>query len=487
MQTSTTLIELSDEQRDKALKRFQIIRPFLEDGISLREAIGTQDITLRTARHWVKQYRQYGLQGLARKPRSDQGSHRQFSPELVQLIEGLALQKPRLSLAAIHRRVVEVTTGQGKPIPSYSSVYRFVQRLEPALVVLAHEGRRAYQETFDLLHRHEAKTPNEIWQADHTLLDIWIHTEKGGSAKPWLTVVLDDYSRSIAGYFLSFSAPSAWQTALSLHQAIWYKAIADWSVCGIPSVLYTDHGSDFTSHHLEQVCADLKIQLVFSLVGQPRGRGKIERFFETVNQLLLSHLAGYAPAGSTGISPALTLSELNQAFQGFLRAYHYRPHSATGIAPQERWASQGFLPQMPESSEQLDLLLLTVAQSRKVQQDGIRFQGLRYIDATLAAYVGESVVLRYDPRDLAEVRVFHKNRFLCRAICPDLTSETVSLKDIVSARNQRRQELKKQLAERKSLVDALVSVKYKSMQPEQTIPVATDPSPKARLKRYSDS
>jgi transposase InsO family protein len=31
-------------------------------------------------------------------------------------------------------------------------------------------------------------------------------------------------------------------------------------VCGIPQVLYTDHGSDFTSRHIEQVCVDLKIQ-----------------------------------------------------------------------------------------------------------------------------------------------------------------------------------------------------------------------------------
>jgi putative transposase len=49
---------------------------------------------------------------------------------------------------------------------------------------------------------------------------------------------------------------------------------------------------------------------------------------------------------------------------------------------------------MAESLEHLDLLLLTVAKMRKVQTDGVRFQGMRYIDPTLAAYVGESVVLR---------------------------------------------------------------------------------------------
>ena len=82
---------------------------------------------------------------------------------------------------------------------------------------------------------------------------------------------------------------------------------------------------------------------------------------------------------------------------------------------------------MPESLEQLDLLLLTVAKTRKIQPDGVRFQGMRYIDPTLAAYVGETVLLRYDPRDMAEVRLFHQGKFLCRAICPELAGQTVAL------------------------------------------------------------
>ena len=38
---------------------------------------------------------------------------------------------------------------------------------------------------------------------------------------------------------------------------------------------------------------DLKINLMFSKVGVPRGRGKIERFFQTVNQTFLEQLPGY--------------------------------------------------------------------------------------------------------------------------------------------------------------------------------------------------
>ena len=70
---------------------------------------------------------------------------------------------------------------------------------------------------------------------------------------------------------------------------------------------------------------------------------------------------------------------------------------------------------MPDSLDQLDLLLLTVATNRQVRRDGIIFQSHRYMDVALAAYVGEAVVIRYDPRDMAEIRVYHNDRFLCRA------------------------------------------------------------------------
>ena len=102
------------------------------------------------------------------------------------------------------------------------------------------------------------------------------------------------------------------------------------------------------------------------------------------------------------------------------------------MAPVERWAAGAFLPHLPECLEQLDLLLLTVPRTRRVQQDGIHVHGLRYLNTTLAAYVGEEVVIRYDPADLAEIRVFHAGRFLCRAICAELAGEVISLKDLVA-------------------------------------------------------
>jgi putative transposase len=439
---------------------------------------------LRTAQRWVRRYRKEGIAGLARKDRHDKDKPR-FSTSLQQVIEGLALQKPRPSIATVHRKAVEAADKLCERRPSYSLVYALIRKLEPALLTMAHEGTKSYSDRFELVHRREAEAPNTIWQADHSELDILVKDDEGKPRKPWLTIILDDYSRAIARYFLFFSAPSAIQTALALRQAIWRKSQAGWHVCGIPQILYSDHGSDFTSQHIEQVTADLKIRLIFSTVGKPRGRGKIERFFKSLSQVFLSRLPGYGP-GRTGGSAVLTLPELAQELERYLiQEYLVTPHSETGQAPQARWDTGGFLPNMPESLEQLDLLLLTVPKIRRVRPDGIRFMGLRYIDATLAAYVGEDVLLRYDPRDVAEVRVFYQDRFLCRAVCQELAGETVTYREIATARNRRKRELRQTVQDRRRVVDSLWQAKHWGTTKETPADPPPEPAPSpVKLKRY---
>lgn len=68
---------------------------------------------------------------------------------------------------------------------------------------------------------------------------------------------------------------------------------------------------------------------------------------------------------------------------------------------------------------------------------------------TLAAYVGETVTIRYDPRDITEVRVFHRGSFVCRAICPEHAGETITLKDIQTARIKHRKALQTELRQLK--------------------------------------
>ena len=162
---------------------------------------------------------------------------------------------------------------------------------------MAHHDPDVYRDDFELVLRRESAHPNDVWQADHTELDIMVLDETGRPARPWLTVILDDHSRAIPGYTVFLGDPTTAQTALALRQAIWRKPDPGWAVCGVPAVLYSDHGADFTSTHLTRVCADLKVQLIHSAPGRPRGRGKVERLFGTITTELLPTLPGHIPPG----------------------------------------------------------------------------------------------------------------------------------------------------------------------------------------------
>jgi putative transposase len=493
-QDTPPLVALLPSEQSQAMQRYGILQPHLEQGVPLPHLARHQGIALRTLERWLAYYRREGFAGLARHRRRDRGQQRGLQPELKHVIEGLALRRPAPTIALVHRQVQEVAQRNGWPVPNYQRVYRIVKQLDPALLTLAHEGSKMYRTTYDLLYRHEAERSNEIWQADHTLLDIWVRDGSGPLVRPWLTVIMDDYSRAIAGFRLSFQAPSAIQTALTLRQAIWRKSLPHWRIAGIPAVFYSDHGSDFTSDHLVQVSADLNMSLVFSEPGMPRGRGKIERFFRTVNQMLLCGLPGYTPVGKPADHAALACTTFEANLERFiLEQYHQRPHRETGEPPQARWEGSGFLPRCPESLEQLDLLLLTVAKSRKVHPDGIRFQGFRYLDPTLAAYVGEPVIIRYDPLDMAELRIFHNHRFLCRAICAELAGDTIALRDIIRARNRRRRDLRRTLQDHARTVEVLLEAHRGDVSTDEPSRIASlDPTLEAtperietpRLKRY---
>ncbi len=469
-----------------ALARFSRIRPHLEEGRPLLAVCRETGLADRTGRRWRRLYLDHGLSGLVRKPRRDGGSVRAMSPDLVKFAEGLALRRPAPSVREITRVVGEAAAQRGVAPPSYRTVARVVGAMSPALVSLAHDGPKAYGHRYDLVHRREADRPNALWQADHTQIDLWAEKDPGKRGRPWLTIIADDYSRAIAGFMFSFEAPSALQTSLALRQAIWRKEEAQWPIFGIPEVLYTDNGSDFTSEHLEQVAVDLKVQLVRSLPGQPRGRGKIERLFATVNQMFLQELPGYLGKGGVRAGKLLTLGDLDRRFRTFLADYHGRSHTETNMAPGVRWTSGGFVPRMADSLEQLDLLLLTVAKSRVVHRDGVRFAGFRYVDPVLAAYVNEPVIIRYDPRDLAEIRLFHQGGFLCRAIAPELAGETVALKDIMAARRSQTASLRRTLQDRARVVDELLALKAGVGELEASVREPS-PAPAAnlpKLKRY---
>src|SRR5271166_4734163 len=75
---STALTELSERQRQRALDRYQALRPHLEEDVPLARVAMEAALPLRTAQDWVSRYRRFGLAGLTRAGRADQGKRRRL-------------------------------------------------------------------------------------------------------------------------------------------------------------------------------------------------------------------------------------------------------------------------------------------------------------------------------------------------------------------------------------------------------------------------
>ena len=154
-------------------QRWELLRAHVEDGVPLTSIAAESGVAQRTLQRWIAAYRAAGLDGLRPRPRGDRGQHR-LPAELCQLIEGLALVRPRASIATITRRAGGAAQVNGWKQPSYSVVRGIVTGLDPALATLALDGPVAYRDHYELVWRRAADRPNEQWQADHTELDILV-------------------------------------------------------------------------------------------------------------------------------------------------------------------------------------------------------------------------------------------------------------------------------------------------------------------------
>jgi putative transposase len=425
-----------------ALSIFRLLKRHFDKGVPIRTLAFESGVSERTLYRAIRSFREDGLNGLKRSGRSDKGQRRKIPEEVRTAIEGLCLKTNKPTIAWVQRQVAEVCREKQLPIPSYSVVLDIYHKLDQRLKVLAHEGDAAYEQEFDPLLRREAERPNEMWQCDHKDLKIWAVDRSGRIGKVWITAILDDFSRVVPGYLLAVGAPNSMRISATLRQGIWIKEDDSFPVAGIPEVFYSDQGPDFTSTHIEQVAADLGMQLVNTIVFKPRGRGKIERFFRTLVQM-------FCPDQVSSKEKPKPLEEVQKDFQSWLDKYHNRVHTEIETTPLEKWCLIGFLPRLPESLDALDLMLMKVEGRRKMHRDGLRVFCQRYTHELLTESIGQEFDIRYDPRDLASIWVYGSGGALvCKADTAGIHPTRKETGELIEKRQSTKKRLKKELAEK---------------------------------------
>lgn len=107
--------------------------------------------------------------------------------------------------------------------------------------------------------------------------------------RPWLTLVLDVHTRTVAGFLISLDPPSATSVALALAHAVlpkedWLAArdiVLPWPIAGLPRCAHVDNAREFRSHAFERGCRQHGIHIEHRPPATPRYGGHIERLMGT--------------------------------------------------------------------------------------------------------------------------------------------------------------------------------------------------------------
>ena len=100
------------------------------------------------------------------------------------------------------------------------------------------------------------------------------------------------------------------------------------------------------------MAGDLKFDLIDCAVGEAEPRGKVERLFLTAEQM-------FVPDIKSPKAAPLPVEEIDKTFKKWLlETYLVRKNEDLNESPMQRWKAAARIPNVPESQEALDLMLL---------------------------------------------------------------------------------------------------------------------------------
>ena len=473
--------QLSHEERYV----LEVIQDLLEPcdrktyGEKQREAAAKLGKSVRTIRRLVKKWEEQGLAAIQTTNRADKGKHRignDWQKFIINTYKEGNKGSKRISpkQVAIRVQVRANELGQ-KEYPSYRTVYRVLQPIIEQQEQKSNVRSRGWRGSRLSVKTREGKDlsveySNHVWQCDHTRVDLLLVDRHGELlSRPWLTTVIDTYSRCIVGINLGFDAPSSQVVALALRHAIMpkqysreYELYEEWGTYGLPEHFYTAGGKDFRSNHLQQI----GVQLGFAchLRDRPSEGGIVERPFGTFNTELFATLPGYTGSNvqerpkEAEKEACITLRELEKLLVRFIvDKYNQSIDARLGDQTRfQRWEAGLMASPNLISERNLDICLMKQTRRTIYRNGYLQFENLTYLGENLAGYAGESVVLRYDPRDITKILVYRIERdkevFLARAYAQDLRTEELSL-DEAKASSRKVREAGKTISNRSILAE----------------------------------
>ena len=390
--------------------------------------------------------------------RAKQHSMLQRNPVLRRLvddvIQSVYLTKARRPKSTVVRRVLEdlqrhnarLPASQAIPIPREKSLWQAISRRIAQLDVWEVDRERWGRYNADRRHaptsrQRLARRILERVEIDHSPLKVVVGTEAGPIGQPWLTILIDYYSRLIIGFCVGFEPPSYAVIMEALRHAILPKSyVADrfarvqglWPCFGIPERIVCDRGPDLTSKDLENAAFQLNMELDFNPPRTPHFKGTVESFFDSLNDQLIASLPGRTfrswerradyNADEGPLIPYETLVEVIHIH--LIDVYSAGKHPTSPKTRLEMWQDSAaeHPPCLPTSPDDL-VVLLSKRVERTLSNRGIELNGMFYSSDELMALRAELAAnnlatnrfqIRYNPWNLGHAWVLNPldNRYL---------------------------------------------------------------------------
>lgn len=395
----TATDDQTDWNTEIALFRYGLIAPLLTDpppkGLQeqvLRELAAKTyripgsprtRVSLTTLRRYLKAYQAGGFEALRPAPRADRGAPRAFGQDVLERAIQLREEQPaRTTPMLVELLKHDLAVHLARPLNPHTLTTHLRRR---------GKTRRLLARTATAFRRFERDHPNDLWQGD-ALVGPWLPDPAlpGRKRRAHLFCFIDDHSRLVpyAEFF--------WEEALPRMERVLKVAILR---RGLPKAIYVDNGAVYSATQFGVACATLGLQRIHSTPFEPEGRGKQERFFETVRLQFLPEVEA---------SQITSLTELNESFWAWLECvYHVRVHSETEQTPLARFTA-GLAQVRSVDPESLRRAFLWRQQRRVTKTATLSLQGNRYqVDPRFA---GRTLELRFDPFDLSHVELYLEDR-----------------------------------------------------------------------------
>jgi len=279
----------------------------------------------------------------------------------------------------------------------------------------------------------DGQYPLKEVEVDHTVVDMMLRYGDVVLGRPFITALIDRYSRMILGFAITFVPPSWVSVMEALRQAVMPKdellrAIFqatgvpfefDWPCWGAPDAFYVDQGSEFLSASMLAAESSLNMRLVQLPKARGDLKGKIESWFHSQNKKVSHRIDGTTfsnPKKRKNYDPGafaiLDLEKFREIFTRYVVDVHnVQRHSGTGEVPLKAW-QRGIQEVGPKPAPPPELLspLLGMVVRRKLLQSGVSYKKLRFNShafQTLRGKLQRGIVVdvRIDPLDLTKAYV----------------------------------------------------------------------------------